>query len=32
MGSYVHFWAGYGLEEAGGRDGDFVAAWTSFKF
>jgi len=30
--AYVHFWAGDGLEEAGGDDGDFVAAWASFKF
>lgn len=30
--SYVHFWAGDGLKEAGGRDGDFVALWSSLKF
>ena len=31
-GSYVHFWAGDGLREAGGRDGDYVGAWSSFRF
>ena len=31
-GSYVHFWAGDGLREAGGRDGDYIGAWSSFRF
>ena len=31
-GSYVHFWAGDGLSGAGGRDGDYIGAWSSFRF
>lgn len=31
-GSYVHFFAGDGLRAAGGRDGDFVGAWTTLRF
>ena len=31
-GSYVHFWAGDDLKEVGGRDGDYVGAWTSLRF
>ena len=30
--SYVHFWVGDGLEAAGGRDGDYVGVWTSYRF
>lgn len=31
-GSYVHFWAGDGLKAAGGQDGDYIGAWSSFRF
>ena len=30
--TYVHFMPGSALKQAGGRAGDFVAAWAQFRF